>query len=90
MHENTIVTLPLEDFDALREADKEHKRLVSSIAACFKYSCARNPLGYTEILTVDIERLIKTTKYYSLWGKDVETDLDKITITPKAEAEAEA
>ena len=37
-----------------------------------------------EHLTVDVEKLINVAKSYSLWGKDVETDLDEITVTPKS------
>ena len=37
-------------------------------------------IAYTEKLTVDVERLINVAKDYSCWGKDIETDLDNITI----------
>jgi len=40
---------------------------------------------YNELLTVDVERLIRTAKEYAVYGKDVETDLDKIEVQRKAE-----
>jgi len=38
MLENTTVTLSLEDFDVLRDAEKFYKKLRSQIAKCFEYS----------------------------------------------------
>ena len=50
--------------------------------ACEVYQ--NNPI-YTERLTVDVKQLIRVAKEYAVYGKDIETDLDAIKVTPKTE-----
>ncbi len=42
---------------------------------------AKNP-DYTETLTVDVERLIRTAKEYALYGKEIEADIDDLEVVP--------
>jgi len=42
MLENTTVTMTLEDFDALRDAEKAYKKLRSHIANCFELTQTKN------------------------------------------------
>ena len=43
MIENANVTLPLSDFDELREESKEFRKIARCISACFEYVCKENP-----------------------------------------------
>ena len=114
MLENTTVTLPLQDFDKLRNGHDAHKRLAWLLSVCFKYDCSPSPQpqecekceknlttekwnvdnaecrecetyynypDYTETLTVDVARLIKTAKEYSLYGKNTDADIDALVVT---------
>lgn len=101
MFENTTVTLPLNDFDALREGEREYRKLASALASCFDYTCKKNPEpkackdcngevdcpdcehyipDYEEKLTLHVERLVRITKPYAMYGKEIEADLGEITV----------
>jgi hypothetical protein len=48
---------------------------------CCECEIFQNNPEYTETLAVDVARLIRIAKEYSLYGKDAETDIDKLTVT---------
>jgi len=50
---------------------------------CKKCEAWNNYDEYNEVLTVDIDRLIKATRDYALYGKDIEADLDEVQIVKK-------
>lgn len=43
MLENTTVTLPLRDFDTLREGEREYRNIARALSACFEYTCENHP-----------------------------------------------
>ena len=53
--------------------------------SCFDCEAYKNNPQYDEKLTVDVERLIRITKEYALWGEDLDLDIDAITIEHRAE-----
>ena len=78
---------------AKNQFESWYREMASRIAGCFEYTATELKPGcdeecdtcghcnaYIEKLTVDVERLINVAKDYSCWGKDIETDLDSITI----------
>ncbi len=99
MNNTTItVTLPLSEFDTLRDGEREYRRIADRLSRCFTYKYEKSPecddcqkvicpecevYKTLETLTVDVERLIQTAKDYALYRKDVETELDGIKIIRK-------
>lgn len=52
---------------------------------CTKCKVYKESPPWEEILTVDVERLIRVCKEYALFGKDVEGDVDEMTLKRKEE-----
>ena len=48
---------------------------------CYQCEVLYNNPEFTEKLTVDVARLIKVAKEYSLYGDDIETDLENLPVT---------
>ena len=50
---------------------------------CTKCKVFKKSPPWEEILTVDVERLIKAAKQYALYGKDIEADVEEATVVIK-------
>ncbi|MCX4355654.1 MAG: hypothetical protein OSJ43_05440 [Oscillospiraceae bacterium] len=50
---------------------------------CTKCKVFKKSPPWEEILTVDVERLIKAVKQYALYGKDIEADVEEATVIIK-------
>jgi len=74
-------------FDYVRDetADPNECDNCKSDIDCPDCEVYKNNPQYNEKLSVDVERLIRTTKEYALWGKDLDLDIDAITIEHRAE-----
>lgn len=50
---------------------------------CKKCKVFKESPPWEETLTVDVERLINAAKQYALYGKDVESDVEEMTVVIK-------
>lgn len=50
---------------------------------CTKCKVFKESPPWEEILTVDVERLINAAKQYALYGKDIEADIEEMTVVIK-------
>ena len=50
---------------------------------CRKCKVFKESPPWEEILTVDVERLIRAVKQYALYGKDIEADAEEATVIIK-------
>lgn len=50
---------------------------------CRKCKVFKESPPWEEILTVDVERLIRGVKQYALYGKDIEADVEEATVIIK-------
>lgn len=73
MLENTMVTISLSELDELRNDSKRFYELRQDISKCYEFKKYSNE-GLTVHLEVDVDMLIRKTKDYACFGKDIESD----------------
>jgi len=69
-----------------REQNERHTDLFIYCKSCDAFN---NHSEFIEKITVNIDRLIETTKIYALYGRDIEVDLDEVHMVLNSKAHAE-